>query len=55
MRDVVEVCGVGQLVEIDNAGVRVGKKVPAHRGANEAGAASNENGRALKSHDLTVL
>ncbi|MGY4215683.1 hypothetical protein ACVMFB_002182 [Bradyrhizobium sp. USDA 4522] len=45
-----QVCRIGQLVDVDDAGVGVAQQVADHGGADEAGAAGDEDRRSLKPH-----
>src|SRR4051812_16693757 len=49
--DVIEIGGVGQLVEIDHTPSSVGQEVAADRGADEACAAGDKDSGALEAHE----
>ena len=49
-----EVAGIGQLVDIDDVVAGVGTQMPAHRRADEPGAAGNQDIRQLKLSELTA-
>ena len=47
----VQIGRVGQLVDVDDAGMGVAQEMAHHRRADEPGAAGDEDGRAFEAHD----